>query len=191
MKVIKVIKGNDTVAIQKYIDNLKKSIKNKSYIFKEMNGYRRNKELILDSLNSLLILDECQIYHITLDSADTEIDINQLTANQNIYILNASNLNGNTKIVKDLKKLVNFEIFDKQSDFTTFNIAEALLINKDLNKALKLANNLQQNSDSAFSFLSAIHYYYKLIYYKHINHSTFLKQKLFVQNKIAKTNYDN
>ena len=185
--MIKVIKGNDKVAIQNYIYNLRNTID--QHVYTQIEGYNKNKSRLNDSLNSLSILNENFVFHIILDSTDTEIDVNTLESNRNLYILNISNLNGNTKVVKELKKKSTIITFDSKVDFATFNIAESLLIHKDLNSALKIANRLGDNTDIIFSLLNALHYYYKLIYYKNNNHPLFYKQKLFVQNKIAKAKY--
>lgn len=187
--MIKAISGNDKISIQKYIDSLKLAQKNSGYNFIELSGYSKNKEKIADSLNTISLLQNIAIYHIYLDTNDLDIDIKSMQASNNLYIIDVSNLNGNTKVVKELKKLITIEKFDLKADFLAFNIAEAILIEQNLNKALNLAKTSTNTNDLIFSFISALNYYYKLLLQKHTNHSLFYKQKLFVQNKISRTKF--
>lgn len=183
--MLQVIKGSDKVAILNHLASLKED--DGSVI--NYTGYNKNKELILDSLTTISLLPQNNIYYITLDSSDSDLDIELLNTSKKKYILDVSDLKGNSKVVKQLKKFTKIDKFDSKRDFRTFNIAEEILINKNINKALQLCGEIENQVGYEFSVLYALHHNYKLLLAMHIDHSLYTKQRLFVQNKLSKTNY--
>lgn len=184
------IYGDDNALIANFINGyLKKYTGSDIYRFE---GKDANVLSVLDVANSTSLFSKKKLIIIKAkavkDIEFNEVDLEKLSkdSSQDI-IIDASAISQRVKILKLFKKYADIKEFKKKADYTSFNIADALLIENQFKKAIVLFNNIEDVDNAIYGIIGALQYNLRGIISLREGNKLSESFKPFVKQKFSKS----